>query len=320
MEILLAVATDGILLVDKEPGITSHDVVERVRSCLQKGKGVKVGHAGTLDPFATGLLIILVGQATRLSSYLMAGEKVYEAVLTLGIETDTLDGTGRIVSTQPVPQMSAGYVQHKADAFVGEIDQTPPAYSAIKVGGKRAYALARNGVAVDLRSRKVTISGLKVLTVHLPKITLRIRCSAGTYIRRLAADLGRALGSRGHLTALKRTESGHFHVANALYSKEISHQNKETLRHRTLSLRDALPDAREVWIDEALARKVRNGYQPTPWDLSVGRHTSRPTPEGYRDTRFIKLVNREKLIAVLTVHHEEGGRYDRVSIDKVFAG
>ncbi len=182
---------DGIVLIDKEAGITSHDVVERVRRMIRKGRGVKVGHAGTLDPFATGLLIILLGQATRLSSHVMSGRKVYEAVMCLGVETDTLDTAGKIVSKRQVPDLSIATIREKAGAFLGEMEQIPPAYSAVRVNGRRAYQLARKGIAVHIKSRKVNISAIDVLWVKPPRIALRVICSAGTYIRRLAADLVR---------------------------------------------------------------------------------------------------------------------------------
>ncbi|MFO7986561.1 MAG: tRNA pseudouridine(55) synthase TruB [Desulfatiglandaceae bacterium] len=312
---------DGIVLIDKEAGITSHDVVQKVRSTFKRGKAWKVGHAGTLDPFATGLLIVLMGQGTRLSDYLMAGTKAYQAVMTLGVETDTLDGTGRIVSTQAVPDLSAAYIRQKATAFVGEIEQTPPVYSAIKIEGRRAYTLARNGVAVHMKSRTVTVWALDILEVDLPRINLCIRCSSGTYIRSLTADLGRLLGPGGHLTALKRIESGSFHVDDALCSKKICAQNRAVLRQRTLSLRTALSGMQEIQVDKGLAQKVRHGYQPTVDDLLLNSHGIQSEPGGGTDNRVrsIKLISQDKLVAVLTVHQTRGGCYDRVSIEKVFS-
>jgi len=318
----MAYPVDGIVLIDKEPEITSHDVVQKVRFALNTKKGYRVGHAGTLDPFATGLLIILLGQATRLFDYLVAGEKMYEAVMTLGVETDTLDGAGRVVSTTPVPDFPTSHIRQEAMALVGEIEQVPPVYSAIKIDGKRAYALARNGVAVPMKSRRVKVSALDILGVDLPRLSLRVRCSSGTYIRSLAADLGRILGPGGHLSALRRIQSGGFHVDDALGSEEISREQGEILGQRTLSLREALPGIQEVQVDGELARKVRHGYQPSADDLLRSSHSTRAEPgcdAEYTPERSIKLIHQEKLIAVLTVNHGGGGRYERVSIDKVFS-
>ena len=304
--------SDGIVLFDKEAGITSHDVVERVRRVIRKGRGFKVGHAGTLDPFATGLLIILLGQATRLSTHVMSGHKVYEAVMCLGVETDTLDTAGKIVSKRNVPDLSTAAIREKAAGFLGEIEQTPPAYSAVRVDGRRAYQWARRGMAVHIKSRKVNIFALDVLWVQLPRIALRIRCSAGTYIRRLAADLGNVLGPGAHLTSLRRVQSGSFHVRDALASQALSDGVPEELWQRVLPLKDAIPDMREIEVKEALARKVRQGYQPV-W------HELMDEGSGGRED-FIKLVNRGSLIAVMKVRHGGGNRDDRVAIDRVFAG
>jgi tRNA pseudouridine55 synthase len=314
-------APNGIVLIDKEAGITSHDVVRRVRGVFGKGRRFKVGHAGTLDPFATGLLIVLLGQATRLSNYIMSGEKVYDAVMRLGIETDTLDATGQTVSTQPVPDFSDAQIREKAAGFLGDLAQTPPAYSAVKVGGRRAYELAREGVDVHLRKRRVTVSVLDIVWVQLPRVALRIRCSAGTYIRSLAADLGKALGPGAHLITLRRIKSGRFHVKDALNSQKLSQGVRDLLGQRTLALRDAIPDIREIEVDQGLARKIRQGYQPEMNELtnSHGHSTERRIGVGWGGKGFIKLVSQGNLVAVLTVTHGGGDRHDRVAIDKVFS-
>ena len=152
---------EGLLVVNRPNGITSHDVVDRVR---RRFKIRRVGHAGTLDPFATGLLIILLGQGTKLSRFIMSGEKVYLATLELGIETDTLDPTGKVIEIRDLPGLSQEYVREKADQFVGKIHQVPPAYSAVKYGGRRAYQLARKGRNVDLKKREIIIYSLDILS------------------------------------------------------------------------------------------------------------------------------------------------------------
>ncbi len=202
----------GILLIDKPEGLSSFDVVRRVRRALGERK---IGHLGTLDPFATGLLPLCLGEATKLVPYLLPEAKTYRATLRLGVATDTQDLTGRVVSrteTWPAPEQ----VYQAAARFVGEIQQVPPMHSALHYQGERLYKLARRGETVDLPPRPVTIYRLEVEEVDLPRVTITVRCSQGTYIRTLAADLGAVLGCGAHLTALRRLEVGPFKVEDAL--------------------------------------------------------------------------------------------------------
>ncbi|UTT62509.1 tRNA pseudouridine(55) synthase TruB [Microcella humidisoli] len=210
----------GLLLVDKPQGLTSHDVVARARRALGTRK---VGHAGTLDPMATGLLTLGAGPATRLLTYLVGLDKTYETTMRLGAATTTDDAEGEVVSTADVAAIAAVTDEHLGEgirALTGEIDQRPSSVSAIKVDGKRAYDRVRAGEAVELASRRVTISAFEVLAVRRTpdaiEVDARIDCSSGTYIRALARDLGSALGVGGHLTALRRTRVGPFDVADAV--------------------------------------------------------------------------------------------------------
>ncbi|MEJ2723944.1 MAG: tRNA pseudouridine(55) synthase TruB, partial [Deltaproteobacteria bacterium] len=209
----MAKALDGIILIDKAERESSFSAVRKLRKIFMIRK---VGHAGTLDPFASGLLIMLLGQGTKLSAYLMGQAKSYRATVRLGIETDTMDHTGRIVRTRPVPPLDPDDIRKKAQHFEGNIDQVPPAFSALKLDGKRSYALARMGVPVELKKRRVTIHSLEIVSVELPEVTFLVTCSGGTYVRSLAADLGEAVGTGGHLTALRRLSSGPFSVKEAL--------------------------------------------------------------------------------------------------------
>jgi tRNA pseudouridine55 synthase len=197
---VVAVA-DGVILADKPAGVTSHDVVAQVRRAL--GRGVKVGHAGTLDPFATGLLLVLVGRATRVQRFLMALPKTYEVEARFGATSTTGDPEGEIVETGVVPVGDL-------ELPVGEIRQRPPAYSAVKVGGERSYKLARRGEAVELAERVVTLHEFVELGREDDRRAFRIRCSSGTYVRSLVADLGDA-----YCTALRRTAIGDFDVSGA---------------------------------------------------------------------------------------------------------
>jgi len=282
---------DGILLIDKMEGDTSFDAVRKVRRVL---KVKKAGHAGTLDPFATGLLIVLLGQGTKLSSYLMSAEKNYRATMRLGIETDTLDPTGRIVQTKPVTGLDAETIRATALGFVGEIEQVPPIYSAIKHKGRRAYELARKGISVELEKRKVKILSLEIVSIELPDVTMEVTCSSGTYIRSLAADLGTKLGTGAHLKALRRLWSGPFGIKDAVNLKTIgSKALEDILQGNIIPLRDALPHLKEVQVDDLMAKKIRNGHQPQ-WGISEIENAG---PEIYE--RNIKLVNRSSLVAIV---------------------
>lgn len=202
----------GLLNIDKPQGITSHDVVAIVR----RGIGIrKVGHAGTLDPMATGVLVICIGNATRLSQYVMDHDKVYHATLRLGVETDTYDAEGEIVQTTE-SQVLKDNVEAILHNFRGDIQQVPPMYSAIKKDGKKLYELAREGKTIERDPRPVTIRELTIMQWNFPEVDLYVKCTPGTYIRSLAHDIGQEVGLGGHLTALRRISSGEFHVDNAV--------------------------------------------------------------------------------------------------------
>jgi tRNA pseudouridine55 synthase len=202
----------GFLNVDKPLGMTSHDVVAKVR----RASGIrKIGHAGTLDPLATGVLILCVGGATRLSDYVMHGTKRYRARVRLGITTDTYDAEGAIVAQQDASHITRDNLQQLFPRFLGDIQQIPPMYSAIKQGGRKLYDLARAGETVERASRAVRIDSLELTDWQPPEFTLDVTCSAGTYIRSLAYDLGEALGVGAHLSGLARTASGVFTLENA---------------------------------------------------------------------------------------------------------
>ena len=204
---------NGLLLIDKPSGMTSHDVVDRVRRRLSMRR---IGHGGTLDPAATGLLILLVGRATRHARHFLNADKTYLATLRLGETTDTQDGEGKVLERKEVPPLTAEQIEQACRRFRGEIEQEIPAYSAVRIHGKRFYDLARAGKAVPRRVRKVRIHALVVREVRLPEVGLEIVCSSGTYIRTLCADLGAALGIGGHLSRLSRTRVGPFTLQQAV--------------------------------------------------------------------------------------------------------
>lgn len=210
---------DLVLPVDKPEGPTSHDVVSAARKAL----GVKrIGHTGTLDPFASGLLLLCVGRATRLAEYFSGLDKTYEAVARLGVRTDTLDREGAaIAETDDWKRLNRERIEAALEDLRGEIDQVPPVYSAKKVGGERAYARAREGMEVELEPCRVTIRSLEITSLQLPSVGFRVTCSSGTYVRSLARDIGEALGVGAHLTALRRTSIGGWRVEDAIAMDEL---------------------------------------------------------------------------------------------------
>ena len=209
---------NGFVVIDKPAGITSHDVVSLVRRIL----GIKkVGHTGTLDPFATGVLPIAVNDGTKAIPFLDEGSKTYEALLRLGVTTDTLDMTGTLLSESDPSHVTPAQFLSTLSQFTGAISQIPPMYSAIKQGGQPLYKLARQGVEVERKARDVEIYSLELLAFDLPHAAIRVVCSRGTYVRSLADDIGRALGCGAALQELRRTASGPFHIEDALTLAEL---------------------------------------------------------------------------------------------------
>ncbi len=249
---------DGLAVIDKEAGWTSHDVVAKARGVLGTRK---VGHAGTLDPDATGVLLLGVGRATRLLRFLTPLTKQYVGELVLGAETTTLDASGEVTAVYDMSGVTTEEVVQVASGFVGQIMQVPPMVSAVKVGGRRLHELAREGVEVEREARPVIVHDLTVGSVDAGAGVYRmeVRCSSGTYIRSLAADIGTALGGGGHLRALRRTAIGSFTVG------EARPVDTPTL----LSMAEALRDFSSVTVDEALGRRVGNGQVLAAEELAV---------------------------------------------------
>lgn len=218
----------GVLVVDKEKGMTSHDVVDRVR---RRFKIKKVGHAGTLDPNATGVLLLLLGKATKLFAAFQGQDREYEAVMKLGEKTDSGDRDGKAVQTKEV-RVSETDVKKAMESFLGEIEQLPPMFSAKKVNGKKLYELARRGLEVERRPKKVVIKELKIKCVDPPFVSFSVVCTTGTYVRQLASDIGDALGCGAHLAELRRTRSGAFDLSKAAPLDAFLKMDRETVFSR----------------------------------------------------------------------------------------
>lgn len=303
------VPMNGVLLIDKEEGKSSFDVVRKVRSIL---KCKKTGHAGTLDPFATGLLVILLGQGTKLSPYVMGGKKKYLAEIKLGIETDTCDPTGTVIKETPVPHIGSENIEQAVQQFIGTIDQMPPAFSALKVNGQRAYKLARKGIEVELKKRKITIYSINIIEIRLPVITLEVTCSAGTYIRSLASDIGRELGLVAHLQKLRRLSSGLFQVDDALTSTDLSPVSGEMLLNKIIPLHESLPDMETINLEHNLVQKIMNGYRPGWKELTEDIYL----PDKFKG--YIKLIQNSHLAAVFEIDRSSGRENNWLKKVRVF--
>jgi tRNA pseudouridine55 synthase len=247
---------NGIFNINKPAGMTSHDVVATIRRVSQ---APRVGHAGTLDPLATGVLLICMGQATRISEYLSDHDKKYRARIRLGIETDTYDAAGKVIAEKPVP-VTRDQVETALQSFVGKLLQTPPAYSAIKQDGVPLYKLARQGVKVETAPRQVEIYFIALLDFSPPEMEIEVHCSKGTYIRSLAHDLGEKLGCGGHITALTRTAIGHFTLEDSVGFETLREALTQGYAGQFLHpLDEALLDFEAVVVEPDVAKRLQQG-------------------------------------------------------------
>ena len=274
---------DGFLVIDKPAGLTSHDVVQRVRRIAKQRR---VGHLGTLDPLATGVLPIALGEATKLSQLLTHGAKSYRGKLQLGVETTTYDREGEVVAERAGPWPTRAVLEKSLGEFLGEIDQVPPPYSAVKQGGETAYRRARRGEEVVLDPRRVTVSRLDLTLYEPPVVALEVDCSAGTYLRSMAHDLGAALGTGAHLSELCRTRSGPFTLEQAVTLEALEALGPD-VESRVIPMLAAtgLPT---FDVDARVARRVKNGVQ-------LGRQELKGCPtEG-----VVQLAHAGKLVALV---------------------
>ena len=282
---------DGIVLVDKPEGLSSAGVVARVKGLFGANK---VGHTGTLDPFATGVLICCLNRATRLSRFFLEGDKAYEAEMVLGRVTDTQDATGTVIERHPVDRLSVEQIREAAARFVGATTQVPPVYSALKHQGTPLYKLARRGEAVEKPARPIRIHRLDILDVNLPAVRFSVSCSSGTYVRTLCADIGRELGCGGHLRRLRRTASCGFSIHAAVGLDELAaFRDQGRLHEAMIPMSAALPFMPAAVADGALALKIQNGVKLSAADI--------PDSPRVSDKGAFKVVDAGgRLIAVLT--------------------
>lgn len=250
----------GIINIYKETGFTSHDVVAKLRGIL---KQKKIGHTGTLDPAAEGVLPVCLGKGTRLCDMLTDKTKTYRAVLLLGVETDTQDTTGQILSEKPVSDLKEAEVRAAAESFVGPYAQIPPMYSALKVNGKKLYELAREGKEVERKARPVEIYSLTVERMDLPRVTMLVTCSKGTYIRTLCHDIGEKLGCGGCMEHLVRTQAGGFSIGESLTLPEVERlRDSGALEEKIVSVESVFEDCPEYVSDSEVCDRLLNNGNP----------------------------------------------------------
>ncbi|MFI5304633.1 MAG: tRNA pseudouridine(55) synthase TruB [Nitrospiria bacterium] len=294
----------GILNVNKPAGWTSHDVVARTRKLLNTKK---IGHAGTLDPDATGVLILCIGKATKLVQYLIGMDKEYEAVMRLGESTTTQDASGEVLEKKPWLSVHEEDLIRCFSQFTGEITQVPSAYSAIKIGGVSSYKLARQGKDVKIPGRTVKVHKIELLGKQGPDVFIRIQCSKGTYIRTLCHDMGFSLGTRAHLFSLKRTRSGIFNINDSISLEEISDcVESNRMDMEIYGMDEVMTEYPSISIDELSEKKVIHG---SPLLLKDGE-------EKYlKRGNVVCLKNRNGILLALGVF--EGEETKTVKIDKV---
>ena len=246
-------SADGLLIIDKPKGMTSAEVVRVVKRRLQ----CKTGHLGTLDPFATGVLPVCVGEGTKIAQCLSMAAKAYTGVIRLGRQTDTGDLTGTVINTAPVPPFARGQLVEVEHQLCGDVAQIPPMYSAIKQHGTPLYKLARRGIEVERPPRQIHIDALRLTAQGESALAFSLSCSKGTYVRVLAEQIGVLLGTVAHLEALRRTQFGPFSLQQALTLDAVEQGNVPVI-----GLREALPHLREIRVDAAAERRARQGYEP----------------------------------------------------------
>lgn len=253
----------GVLLIDKPQGMTSQQVVSKVKYLLKSDvhDSKKAGHTGTLDPMATGLLPICLGEATKFSHYQLDAIKSYQAIIKLGEQTDTGDAEGEIITTIPVPHVTQAMLQSVTEQFLGEIMQVPPMYSALKKDGKKLYELAREGIEVERAARPLTIYQLSLTPLSAQQLQLTVTCSKGTYVRVLAEDIAKALGTLGHLTALRRIQTGDFEIANAITLADFAALDVAARFDKLLAVDACVHSLPSLVLDDNQSKRIRQGQR-----------------------------------------------------------
>ena len=300
----------GLLVVDKKTKMTSHDVVEKLRRILNFKK---IGHAGTLDPNASGILLACLGKATKIAKFLTEHDKEYEAVIKLGVTTDTYDQEGKIIQITEHLEITEEQVREAIESFKGEIWQTPPLYSAIKQKGKKLYQYARAGKQVERKKRKVIIKDVRVLEIKLPYVKLKVSCSKGTYIRSLANDIGERLGCGAHLFSLCRTRIGPFELKDALDLEAMEEiRNEDKIGNFLISVEKVLAHIPSVVVKDGFAKRIREGPNLFPSSVSSAEK------EFNKDQMICIKNNQKEIIAIGKALRSSDEFLDERCKDKLF--
>ena len=300
----------GLLVVNKKTKMTSHDVVEKLRGILNFKK---IGHAGTLDPNASGILLACLGKATKIAKFLTEYDKEYEAVIKLGVTTDTYDQEGKIIQIENDLKISEVEVRRAVESFKGEIWQTPPLYSAIKQKGKKLYQYARAGKQVERKKRKVIIKDVRVLEIKLPYVKLKVSCSKGTYIRSLANDIGERLGCGAHLFSLCRTRIGPFELKDALDLEAMEEiRNEDKIGNFLISVEKVLAHIPSVVVKDGFAKRIREGPNLFPSSVSSAEK------EFNKDQMICIKNNQKEIIAIGKALRSSDEFLDERCKDKLF--
>ncbi len=289
-------AISGVLVIDKPTGMTSHDVVNIVR----RGTGIRrVGHTGTLDPRASGVLVILVGPAVRLSEYISASDKRYQAIIRMGTATDTYDAEGAFTREEVTVDVTEEQFEAELKKFEGEVEQTPPAYSAIKVNGRKAYEMARKGEEVELEPRMIQVHHLEVLEWATPEVVVDVHCSSGTYIRSLANDLGEVLGCGAYLVGLRRTKNGRFSLRDSTPLRKLkeSFEMGDWYKH-LIPAAESLSDWPSIVLNTDEVETIRHGQRVK-------------FEEGHPEDEMVRGISEaDELVALLKKVEGEDGSFE----------
>lgn len=292
---------NGVLIVDKPSGPTSHDVVMMVKKRLGARK---VGHIGTLDPLATGVLPLCINDATRLARFLEDGKKEYLATIKLGQTTDTYDSAGKIIANKDTASLNKSDIVSTIDSFKGKIQQIPPMFSAVKMNGIPLYKLARGHVEVERKPRDVEIYSIEIMDITSPFIVIHAVCSKGTYIRSLAFDIGRKLGCGAHLVSLRRLKSGPFSMENSVSVDVLKHTEKDILTNNIIPVERLFANIPDIEVDKTTADKIMNGVAPNQ-DII-------PNSSSIADNEMIRFMADGKIVALATYKGMSGFKLERV--------
>ncbi len=300
----MKIAKSGVLVIDKPAGISSAQALAKVKKVLG---AKKAGHTGTLDPFATGVLICCINQATRLARFFLHSHKTYQAVLRLGVETDTQDATGQVLARKEVPVIPADQVQAVIKQFQGQQMQNPPVYAALKHGGVPLYKLARQGTPVQKPARPVNIKAIGVTAIELPDIHFEVSCSAGTYVRTLCADIGTTLGCGGHLIKLRRTVSSDFTIDQAVSLTALEAMDQQALKRQLVPMVDVLEKMPTFTAGHDVMHRVAHGQRLTTEQVPPA---SIHKPDSAYPADHVKVLDSEQNLKAVLKLNQDGTTYD----------